>query len=322
MSEEMDYLSAAEKRTRKGSPWLGVGLAISLGLNAYFLVRNNRQSRDIASVEQRLQNEITRLSDATSGAFDVEQQRFLKIEAVLEPAQKTSHPAQSADAPVRQSTPSLHAAAVEQRKDIAASESDRTHTDAKEREDDATTQSGKSKGPDESESLDAHVTAKIPLAKTDSTTVLNAAKAKSVSTPIESADAGKPKEIPAVSSAPAIKSSVASATKEENERTLFNLDLIKDKMGQTFGNIRIVLAKSDTKHNRFTLQVFVAGKAIAKRDQAVNEPVEVYVPGSSQPYHIVIKTIRRDEAIGSVAMPNSNRASRPDAKAASVYPVR
>jgi hypothetical protein len=114
---------------------------------------------------------------------------------------------------------------------------------------------------------------------------------------------------------------VASATKEKNERTLFDLDLIKEKIGQTFGDIRIVPTKSDTKHNRFTLQVFVAGKAIVKRDQAVNEPVEVYVPGRSQPYEIVIKTIRRDEAIGSVAMPNSNRASRPDTKAASVYSV-
>ena len=71
---------------------------------------------------------------------------------------------------------------------------------------------------------------------------------------------------------------------EENKRTLFDLDLIKEKIGQTFGDIRIVLTKSDTKHNRFTLQVFVAGKAIEKRDQAVNEPVEVYVPGSSQPH--------------------------------------
>jgi len=321
MSEEMDYLGAAEKRARKGSPWRKAGLAISLGLNAYFLVRIDNQSRDIASMEQRLQNEITRLSDATSSAFDVDQQRFLRIEAALEPAKKTLHPAQSAEAPVRQSTPPLHAAVVEQRKDMAASESDRTHPDAKAKEDGATTQGGKSKGPDESESLDAHVTGQLPFARTDSTTVLTAANAKSVSIPIESTDAGKPKEVPAISSMPAVKSSVASATKAENERTLFDLDLIKEKIGQTFGDIRIVLTKSDTKHNRFTLQVFVAGKAIEKRDQAVNEPVEVYVPGSSQPYEIVIKTIRRDEAIGSVAMPNSNRASRPDAKAASVYPV-
>jgi hypothetical protein len=319
MSEEMDYLGAAEKRTRKRSPWLRAGLALSLGLNGSFLVRIDHQSRDIASMEQRLQNEITRLSDATSGGFEVEQQRFLKIEAALEPDKKILHPAQSADAPVRQSATSLHAAVVEQRKDIAARESDRTHPDAREKEDDARTQSGKSKGRDESESLDAHVTAQVPSARTDSTTVLTAANAKSVSIPIERTDAGKPKEVPAISSAVAIKSSVASATKEE--RTFFDLDLIKEKMGQTVGDIRIVLTKSDTKHNRFTLHVVVAGKAIEKRDQAVNEPVEVYVPGRSQPYEIVIKTIRRDEVIGSVAMPNSNRASRLDAQAASVYPV-
>ena len=324
MSENtLDYLRASERRARKGSPWLGLGLAIALGLNAYQLLRTDHQSRDMVGMEQRLQYQITRLSDATSAAFDVDEQRWHEVRTALETAAiKTPHPTQPDTAPSQpdaapaqpevEGSHSLRARIIERREQAAA--------DVKPED---TGTSVRSMGPqarDTSASLDS-VNAKphVAIAKLDATNALTSAKVEHVSNPFEStASDSKRTDMAAMNSAIPTKSAVPTAGKKQNERNSFDLDLVQDKTGQMFGDVRIALKKSDPKHNRFTLEIFADDKVVEKKDQAVNEPMQVYVSVSSQPYEIVIKQVKRDEVIGSLAVPKAKTAAKASAKADSL----
>jgi hypothetical protein len=276
------------------------------------------QSREMSDMKQLLQSDAKALREASSSAFaafQVDQQRFYEMKKALETeAIKTPHATQpdgvaaqlggkqshSKQARTMQSDGQLTA------DQLAASHSDaRLHLDAKPQDTGTTIRSMGPTGQDTSASLDV-VNAKPVMPTSKLATADALTKVEQVSIPVESkVSDGKRTEGTQTERAVANGLAPPPGGKGQNERTYFDIDLVKDKTGQTFGDVRIALKKSDLKHNRCTLTIFADDKVIEKKDQGVNEPLQVYVSVSAQPYEIVIKQIKRDEVIGSLAVPKA-----------------
>src|ERR1700733_13420566 len=209
--DSLDYLRASERRSRKGSPWLGLGLVISLGLNTYLLLRTVHQSREMAGMERHLQSEITGLSEASSAALEMDQQRFYEMKKALETAAiKRPHIAQPDGVlaqPGAERSHSLQARTIESRQHGAASQSEAKHySDANLQDTGTTIQNLGPQAQGTSASLD-RVNAKpiMPAAKLATTDVL--AEVEQVSNPFESAASdSKRTDVAAMNSAIATKS--------------------------------------------------------------------------------------------------------------------
>lgn len=91
--------------------------------------------------------------------------------------------------------------------------------------------------------------------------------------------------------------------KELGERNYFEFDLTKTKQPQKVGDIRMLLKKTDPKRNRYTLQVLADDKIVEKKDKTINEPVQLYVSGSRQPYEIVVNEVKKNDVVGYLATP-------------------
>jgi len=96
-----------------------------------------------------------------------------------------------------------------------------------------------------------------------------------------------------------------AALRELGERNYVEFDLSKANQPQKVGDIRLVLKKSDPKHNRYTLQVLADDKIVEKRDKTINEPVQLYVSGSRQPYEIVVNQVKKNEVVGYLSTPKA-----------------
>lgn len=106
----------------------------------------------------------------------------------------------------------------------------------------------------------------------------------------------------------ATNSKELSALRQVGERNYYEFDLSKSKEPQRVGDIRLILQKADPKHNRYTMQVLADDKKLDKKDKTVNEPVQLYVAGSRQPYEIVVNQVKKNEVVGYLATPKLRTA--------------
>ncbi len=101
----------------------------------------------------------------------------------------------------------------------------------------------------------------------------------------------------------ATNASELNALKRLGERNYFEFDLKKTKAPQRVGNVAVKLKATDTKRNRYTLEVIADDKLTEKRDRTINEPVQFYVAKSRSPYEIVVNQIAKDRIVGYMATP-------------------
>jgi len=101
-----------------------------------------------------------------------------------------------------------------------------------------------------------------------------------------------------------------AALRELGERNYFEFDLKKPEMTRKIGDVTLVLKKSDPKRNRYTVEVLADDKRVEKRDKGINEPVQLYVSNSRQPYEIVVNQIGKDQIVGYVSTPKVKLARR------------
>jgi len=101
----------------------------------------------------------------------------------------------------------------------------------------------------------------------------------------------------------ATNSKELEALKQLGDRNYFDFDLTKTKRPQRVGDIMVQLKKTDTKRNRFTIDVVADDKTVEKKDKNVNEPVQFYVSKARQPYELVVNEIRKDRIVGYLATP-------------------
>lgn len=94
-----------------------------------------------------------------------------------------------------------------------------------------------------------------------------------------------------------------AALRALGDRNYYEFNLTKTKTHQKIGNIMVKLNKTDTKKNKYTIELIADDKKVEKKDKNVNEPVQFYVAGARQPYELVVNEVRKDQIIGYLATP-------------------
>jgi F0F1-type ATP synthase membrane subunit b/b' len=257
---------------------LFIGLALALAGNIYQLNRSARLASDMAGNERSTQLEIRKLTDSADAALQLDEQRVDQLRDQLKDQLSTSVAAtlRQARSEVKRSSSELTQNLSQARQDVVNQLSD----------------------------LKQETSAKLD----DTSSKLNDASAKlnQVSGDLDKTGSDVRQvtgDLGVVSGRVATNAQELAALRELGERNYVEFDLSKTNQPQKVGDIRLVLRKSDPKHNRYTLQVLADDKTVEKRDKTINEPVQLYVSGNQQPYEIVVNEVKKNEVVGYLATP-------------------
>jgi len=255
-------------------PVLFLGVAIAIGGNVYESMCRDNLARDLARVQVTTQQQVAKLNDTTKGALLESQQRFDALESQL---------AGATDLNLRQVRSELKKTntqivdGVEQKRQQLMSQLTDLRVDTSEK-------LGRITGDLENTGADVkRVEGDLENTTTDVKRVTG--------------------ELNAVSGTVATNSKELAALKELGERNYFEFALSKTNGPQKIGDIRLVLKKTDPKHNRYTVEVLADDKKLEKKDKTTNEPVQLYLAGSSQAYEIVVNQVKRNEVVGYISTP-------------------
>jgi chromosome segregation ATPase len=94
-----------------------------------------------------------------------------------------------------------------------------------------------------------------------------------------------------------------AALKQLGERNIFEFNLKKTKEPQKVGDITVFLKKTDTKRNKYTIEVVADDKKVEKKDKNINEPVQFYTAKARIPYEIVVNDVKKDNIVGYLSTP-------------------
>jgi hypothetical protein len=100
-----------------------------------------------------------------------------------------------------------------------------------------------------------------------------------------------------------------SELKLRGERDYFEFDLRKTKQPQKYiGGVALQLKKTDTKRQKYTVDLISDDRKIEKKDKNTNEPVQFYQQGQRVPAEIVVNQIYKDRIVGYISMPKQREA--------------
>ena len=102
-----------------------------------------------------------------------------------------------------------------------------------------------------------------------------------------------------------------SDLKARGERDYIEFDLLKRNRVQRFGTIQLELRRTDTKRQRYTVNLIVDDRKIEKKDKNVFEPVQFYQEGFRAPTEIVVNRIDKDRIVGYISFPKSKETRQP-----------
>ncbi len=98
--------------------------------------------------------------------------------------------------------------------------------------------------------------------------------------------------------------------KQLGERNYFEFDVAKSKTPIRVGEISILLRNTESKDNRFAIDIYADDKRIEKKFKTVNEPIQFYIGGrGGQPYEVVVNQVRKDRIVGYLSAPKVERAA-------------
>jgi chromosome segregation ATPase len=92
--------------------------------------------------------------------------------------------------------------------------------------------------------------------------------------------------------------------KHKGDRNYYEFTLHKNQR-QPVSTVGLELKKADTKHSRYTLEVYADDKKIEKKDRGLNEPVQFYTGKDNYLYELVVNNISKDQIQGYVSTPKS-----------------
>ena len=101
----------------------------------------------------------------------------------------------------------------------------------------------------------------------------------------------------------ATNSKELSALKSLGDRNYVEFNLKKDRRPQKVGDVAIAIKRTDTKNNKFSIDLFVDDKRVPKENRTINEPLQFITSKARQPYELVVNEVRRDQIIGYLALP-------------------
>ena len=90
--------------------------------------------------------------------------------------------------------------------------------------------------------------------------------------------------------------------KHRGDRNYYEFTLRKGQR-QAVSTVGLELRKADTKHNRYTMNVYADDKKIEKKDRGLNEPVQFYTGKDNYLYELVVNNITKNEVQGYISSP-------------------
>ncbi len=95
------------------------------------------------------------------------------------------------------------------------------------------------------------------------------------------------------------------------DRNYFEFTLRKGQPASTISTIKLQLRKADTKHSRYTLQVFADDRRLEKKNREVDEPLQFYAGKPPTLFEVVVNQIDKNEVSGYLSTPKN--AAQPSA---------
>jgi hypothetical protein len=93
------------------------------------------------------------------------------------------------------------------------------------------------------------------------------------------------------------------ALAHRTDRDYFEFNLAKRHSQQKVGTVTVLLTKTDTKRNVFTVNLQFDDKPHVHRDKAMDEPVYFYVQGASSALELVVNKLGKDSISGYISTP-------------------
>lgn len=279
---------------RSHPPTLLVLLLLGLALagNVFQSVKSQRIARDLAAIQRNLETQITRLSDATSGAFDVTEHRFEELKKLQDTTVSALIDARSE---LRRSNFQVAARLEERNQELAQKNRELTAQLAALQQDiNARLQSTAARLQNASAKLD-NANAKLQHVSTEAER--NRADLKKVAGDLNAVTA---KLNNSAKPAAALPQPFAAPPARKH----LPFDLLTTKIPTRIGEIQIAIRSTDPKNNRYTMDLYTGDKVARGKDCAVNEAVQFYLSGNPQPYEVVVNQVWKDEVIGYVSAPN------------------
>lgn len=92
----------------------------------------------------------------------------------------------------------------------------------------------------------------------------------------------------------------------ERQRVVFVLN--KSKQSQKVADLQLRLRAANPKRNRYSLDVIADDKKIQQKNKHLHEALRFYLPGSPQPYEIVVTQMTKNQVIGYVSKAKTEMA--------------
>jgi len=270
---------------------LFAGLVIALGGIGYLGVRNSQLSDQIAQMQDSTQQQISKLSAATTSLLEERLQSVnQEIDAVKTTEEKTSSAVRQTRAAAQKQHEELQSKLEDQQKQAAdelAQLKDTTNNSINAVSTDVSSVKTDVGG----------VKTDVVAVKTDlGTTQTNLDK---TSNDLKRAMG----DMGVMSGLIATNSKDLAALRTLGERNYVEFDITRKDAAKKLGDISITLKKADMGRNRYTVVVFADDKLVEKRDRTINEPVQLYISGNRLPYEIVVNQVKKDEIVGYLATP-------------------
>ena len=267
---------------------LTIGLVVALAGDGYLIKRTNDTNQQMAQMQTDTQGQISKLGDATT---DLLQQRVKALDDQMTAAMKGASTTTSA--------------ALKRTQADALKQSQELSKQIQEQQQQVASQIGDLK--EATNTVDSKVSAvssDVGNVKTDVTTVKADIATTQSNLDKTTADLKRMNgDMGVMSGLIATNGKDLAALRELGERNYFEFDISKKQADQRIGNVTLRLKAADPKRNRFTLEVLADDKRVEKKDRTINEPVQIYVSGSRQPYEIVVNQVKKDDVVGYLSTP-------------------
>ena len=277
-----------------------LGLALALACNLYQFVKSERLARQVTQIQHNLEAQITRLSDATSGAFDVAGRRFDELKKLQDSTAATLIDTRSE---LHRSNSKV-AGSLEARNDDLDRKNRELVAQLTALKQDINTrlQNTSARLQNTTTKLDT-ANAKLEHVATEADS--NRADLKRVAGDVSSvraslAGSGSP-------SSTTTPAKIAAQPPPSPERKVFPFDLLTTRVPTRVGEIQLAIRSADPKTNRYVMDLYTGAKTTLGKDCAVNEAFRFYLSGNPFPYEIVVNQVRKDEVLGYVSAPRSAR---------------
>ncbi len=270
---------------------LTAGLIVALAGDGYLLMQSRDLKQDIARVEDGAHTQISKLGETTTGRMDEQQKAWDDFVA-----QKVKGVNDNATAAIRRARAEADKKSEELSREIAD-----THT---------AVSSELSQLKDTTTSKFTEVSTDVDGVKSNVENVKSTAAATQTQLDGTTADLKRVVgDMGVMSGLIATNSKDLDTLRALGERNYFEFKLAKGGT-QKLGDVTLMLKKSDAKRSRYTVDVLADDRHVEKRDKTVNEPIQLYVAGNSQPYEIVVNQVNKDQISGYLSTPKMKIARR------------